>query len=172
MINLGDLVTSFPTSIYLQHFASIQPRTIRLIFIILAASRDLIFTERSSPCRRLKKTEVHERRFERGRPMMTSSFLHKSRRAAAGRAQLLANSGRRGMGRLPRKCELRGPLPGPRTFRRGLIGKIRQNLFSFFIFIFCTYDFRTKFRNMLSQESQKMCFECSVAKTFKVYKFK
>ena len=58
-----------------------------------------------------------------------------SRRAAAyGRAELLANSGRRGMGRLPRKCKLRGPcrypvgtLRGPRTFRRGLIGKIRQN---------------------------------------------
>ena len=32
-----------------------------------------------------------------------------SRRAAAGRAELLANSGRRGIGRLPRKCKLRGP---------------------------------------------------------------
>ena len=28
---------------------------------------------------------------------------------AESRAQLLANSGRRGMGRFPRKCELRGP---------------------------------------------------------------
>ena len=32
-----------------------------------------------------------------------------SRRAAAGQAQLLANSGRRGIGRFPRKCKLRGP---------------------------------------------------------------
>jgi len=32
-----------------------------------------------------------------------------SRRAAAGRAQLLANSRRRGIGRFPRKCKLRGP---------------------------------------------------------------
>ena len=40
------------------------------------------------------------------------TFLHipRSRRAAAcGRAQLLAISGRRGIGRLPRKCKLRGP---------------------------------------------------------------
>ena len=45
-VDLGD---SFPTSVYLQKLASIQPRTIHLIFIILAASRDSIFTERSSP---------------------------------------------------------------------------------------------------------------------------
>ena len=32
-----------------------------------------------------------------------------SRPAACGRAELLANFGRRGMGRIPRKCELRGP---------------------------------------------------------------
>ena len=32
-----------------------------------------------------------------------------SRRAAAGRAQPLAKFGRRGMGRFPRKCKLRGP---------------------------------------------------------------
>jgi len=44
-----DLVKSFPTNIYLQKSASIQPRTSHLIFIILAASMDLIFTERSSP---------------------------------------------------------------------------------------------------------------------------
>ena len=42
---------------------------------------------------------------------------------------------------------------------------------------------KSRFRNMLSQESQKMCFECSVAikceilknfkiQTFKIYKFK
>ncbi len=48
-INLVDLAKSFQTSIYLQKSASIQPRTSHLIFIILAASRDLIFTERSSP---------------------------------------------------------------------------------------------------------------------------
>ena len=48
-VNLVDLVKSFPTKIYLQKSASIQPRTIHLIFIILAASRDSIFTERSSP---------------------------------------------------------------------------------------------------------------------------
>ena len=35
--------------IYLQKSASIQPRTSHLIFILLAASRDLIFTELSSP---------------------------------------------------------------------------------------------------------------------------
>ena len=35
--------------------------------------------------------------------------LAKSRRAAAGRAELLANFWRRGMGRIPRKCKLRGP---------------------------------------------------------------
>ena len=49
-VNRVDLVKSFPTNIYLQKSASIQPRTSRLIFMILAASRDLIFTERSSPC--------------------------------------------------------------------------------------------------------------------------
>ena len=48
-VNLVDLVNSFPTNIYLQKSASIQPRTSHLIFIILAASRNLIFTERSSP---------------------------------------------------------------------------------------------------------------------------
>ena len=48
-VNLVDLVKSFPTNIYLQKSASIQPRTSHLIFIILAASRDLIFTERSCP---------------------------------------------------------------------------------------------------------------------------
>ena len=47
-VNLVDLVKSFPTNINLQKSASIQPRTSHLIFIILAASRDLIFTERSS----------------------------------------------------------------------------------------------------------------------------
>ena len=36
-------------NICLQKLASIQKRTSHLIFIILAASRDLIFTERSSP---------------------------------------------------------------------------------------------------------------------------
>ena len=45
-VGLGE---SFPTSIYLQKSASIQPRTSHLIFIILSASRDLIFIERSSP---------------------------------------------------------------------------------------------------------------------------
>ena len=55
-----------------------------------------------------------------------------------GRAELLANSGRRGIGRFPRKCKPRGPcgdppgtLTGPRTFRRGLwrnFGKFRQKL--------------------------------------------
>ena len=40
----------------------------------------------------------------------TYLLTRKSRRAAAcGRAQLLANFGRCGMGRLPRKCKLRGP---------------------------------------------------------------
>ena len=48
-VNLVDLVKSFPTNIYLQKLASIQPRTSHLIFIILAAPRDLIFAERSSP---------------------------------------------------------------------------------------------------------------------------
>merc|ERR1711977_473753 len=38
-------------NILLQKSASIHPRTSHLIFIILAASRDLIFTERSSPKR-------------------------------------------------------------------------------------------------------------------------
>ena len=47
--NLIDLVKSFRTSIYLQDLASIQPRTSHLIFIISAASRELIFTEWSSP---------------------------------------------------------------------------------------------------------------------------
>ena len=50
-VNLVDLVKSFPADIFLQKSASIQPRTSHLFFIILAASRDLIFTERSSPCR-------------------------------------------------------------------------------------------------------------------------
>ena len=49
-VHCVDLGESFPTSIYLQKSASIQPRTSHSIFIILAASRDLIFTERSSPC--------------------------------------------------------------------------------------------------------------------------
>ena len=48
-VNLVDLVKSFPTNIYLQNLASIQPRASHLIFIILATSRDSIFTERSSP---------------------------------------------------------------------------------------------------------------------------
>jgi hypothetical protein len=52
-VNLVDLVKSFPTNIYLQTSASIQPRTSLLIFTILAASRDLIFTERSSPASQL-----------------------------------------------------------------------------------------------------------------------
>ena len=56
--NLIDLVKSFQTSIYLQNLASIQPRTSHLIFIILAASRDLIFTERSSPLFSLLYTYV------------------------------------------------------------------------------------------------------------------
>ena len=54
--NLVDIGESFfkkqiliPTNSWLQKSASIQPRTSHLIFIILAASRDLIFTERSSP---------------------------------------------------------------------------------------------------------------------------
>ena len=76
-----------------------------------------------------------------------------SRRAAAGRAQLLANSGRRGMGRIPRKCKLRGPCRvtcgvtyGSAYISPGLNwenpAKFRQNLA---IFIFCFSDFRTKF---------------------------
>ena len=48
-VNLINLVKSFLTRIELQKMASIQPRTSHLIFIILAASRGLIFTERSSP---------------------------------------------------------------------------------------------------------------------------
>ena len=48
-VHLVDLIKSFPTNIHLQRSVSIQPRTSHLIFIILAASRDLIFTERSSP---------------------------------------------------------------------------------------------------------------------------
>ena len=48
-VNLVDLVKSFPTNILLQKSVSIQPRTSHLLFIILAASTDLIFTERSSP---------------------------------------------------------------------------------------------------------------------------
>ena len=48
-VNLVDLVKSFPKKIYLQKSASIQPRTSHLIFIILTATRDEIFTERSSP---------------------------------------------------------------------------------------------------------------------------
>ena len=71
------------------------------------------------------------------------------------------------MGRLPRKCELRGPcgdpvgtLPGPRTFRRGLIGKIRQIPAKFALltseqnltsFIFLTSDVRTKFGQNLAK---------------------
>ena len=44
------------------------------------------------------------------RPDAAQALRHPwSRRAAAGRAQLLANFGRCGMGRLPRKCKLRGP---------------------------------------------------------------
>ena len=50
-VHCVDLGESFPTNIYLQKSASIQPRRSHLIFIILAASRDLIFTERSSPVR-------------------------------------------------------------------------------------------------------------------------
>ena len=45
-VALGE---SFQPHIYLQTLASIQPRTSHLIFIILAASRDSIFTEGSSP---------------------------------------------------------------------------------------------------------------------------
>ena len=58
-VNLVDLVKSFPTNIYLQKSASIQPRTSHLIFIILAASRDLIFTERSSPGAHGARRSVH-----------------------------------------------------------------------------------------------------------------
>ena len=47
---------------------------------------------------------------------MDQTVHEKSRRAAAGRAELLANSGRRGMGRLPRKCKLRGPCRDPVGF--------------------------------------------------------
>ena len=43
-VNLVDLVKSFPTNIFLQKSASIQPRTSHLILIILAASRDSIFS--------------------------------------------------------------------------------------------------------------------------------
>ena len=42
-------------------------------------------------------------------PLAYAAVYATSRRAAAGRAELLANFGRRGMGRLPRKCKLRGP---------------------------------------------------------------
>ena len=56
-VNLVDLVKSFPTNIFLQKSASIQPRTSHLIFILLAASRDLIFTERSSPYLRRSRRE-------------------------------------------------------------------------------------------------------------------
>ena len=48
-MNLVNLVKSFLTTIQLQKLISIQPRTSHFIFILLAASRDLIFTERSSP---------------------------------------------------------------------------------------------------------------------------
>ena len=48
-LNLLFEQIAIPTNIYLQKSASIQPRTSHLLFIILAASRDLIFTERSSP---------------------------------------------------------------------------------------------------------------------------
>ena len=56
-VNLVDLIKSFSTNIYLQKSASIQPRTSHLIFIVLAASRDSIFTERSSPVRTTGHTE-------------------------------------------------------------------------------------------------------------------
>ena len=71
----------------------------------------------------------------------------RSLRAAAGRARLLASSGRRGIGRLPRKCKLRGPRRVTvhfayvsRTFRRGLrflansgktLANVSQNLANF-----------------------------------------
>ena len=49
-------------------------------------------------------------------------YLHtvrtSSRRAAAGRAELLANFWRRGMGRFPRKCKLRGPCGVTSRYRR------------------------------------------------------
>ena len=64
-VNLVDLVKSFPTNIFLQKSASIQPRTSHLIFIILSASRELIFTERSSPSRTLPSMYSHVALFRR-----------------------------------------------------------------------------------------------------------
>ena len=71
------------------------------------------------------------------RPLRHVLHVAESGRAARPGAAACANSGRRGMGRIPRKCKLRGPsgdpvrtLWGPRTFRRGLIGEIRlEDLF-------------------------------------------
>ena len=50
-INLVDLVKSFPTSIYFQKSASIQPRTSRLKVHLIFQPWDLIFTEPPCPVR-------------------------------------------------------------------------------------------------------------------------
>ena len=113
-VNLVDLVKSFlfflfsksfPTNIYLQKSASIQPRTSYLIFIILAASMDLIFTERSSPCciqtRGLSETcNKDHRGFSK---LMPRSFFSCScRGSCTGRAVVsLAAAGEKG--RRPRR---------------------------------------------------------------------
>ena len=62
-------------------------------------------TQRRSRGGRTVEAEVQDALDELGSLRYTDT----SRRAAAGRAELLANFGRRGMGRIPRKCKLRGP---------------------------------------------------------------
>ena len=58
-----ELSNEYLLTIWLQKLASIQPRTSHSIFIILAASRDLNFTERSSPSVLTLKTPwVHQLR--------------------------------------------------------------------------------------------------------------
>ena len=49
-VNLVDLVKSFPTNIYSQKSASIQPRTTLLKVHLIFKPWDLIFTEPPRPC--------------------------------------------------------------------------------------------------------------------------
>ena len=80
----------------------------------------------------------------------------------AGRAELLANFGRRGTGRIPRRCKPRGPsrdpvgiLPGARTFRQGLIGKIpakfRHTCFSIYFSSDFIHKIPAKFRQHVAK---------------------
>ena len=123
-VTLVELVKSFPTSIYLQTLASIQPRTSLVKFArspCTESTTDFIITDPPGPReagpeagapghqgRAHRPRGDHDRRDEEVRGAPRGRGLTRPRAAAC------ANFWRRGMGRFPRKCKLRGPCGYPK----------------------------------------------------------